>query len=430
MTLAERSRPSSLRPAPAPRASLTLPDDLAAERRRAIRVLLASPLLVAERADPEDFAAVRRHFSWLRDWFAERTGWRLTLDGRAGVARLFKQVGDSADQTRGAVVPGASRRDFARRTYVLFCLACAELDQGAARQVLVSTLAHGITLRSAAEGIPVFDPTEYRERQGLVDALRALEALGVLRLTDGDLAGYLDHRGEQDGLYTIDRDRMARLVATNSVPSLAPSLEVLLAEPRAETTEARVRRTRHRLLRRLLDDPVVYEADLDEDELTYLRTQRVYIAATLDAAGLELERRAEGAAGIDRTGELSDQDFPATGTLGHATLLVAEYLTELAREAPNHEVTVARPQVVTFVSGAIERHRLYWSKARTDIPGAATRMTDAVTERLVASGLVRLDGSDLVPLAAIARYASTELDALAVVGLDLDAGPDALEAEV
>ena len=54
--------------------------DSPAERERAARALLMSPLLTAE-GDPEAFTLVRRHGEWLTDRFRHLLGYRLAIRG-------------------------------------------------------------------------------------------------------------------------------------------------------------------------------------------------------------------------------------------------------------------------------------------------------------------------------------------------------------
>jgi len=95
----------------------------------------------------------------------------------------------------------------------------------------------------------------------------------------------------------------------------------------------RNRALRHRLTRRLLDDPVVYYEELAEDERGYLVGQRHAITRRIeDATGLVSEMRAEGIAMVDPDDELTDVRMPEQRTDGHVTLLVAEYLA--TRDGP------------------------------------------------------------------------------------------------
>jgi uncharacterized protein (TIGR02678 family) len=405
------ARATRIRPARPSRA--LLPTEAAAERRRAIRALLASPILVEERADPEDWAAVRRHFVELRDWFAERVGWQLQFDGRSGIARLRKQVGwTNADETRGAVAPGQTHRPFERRAYVLFCLACAELDRTPGLQTLLTSLAERVTVRSATEGLRPFRRESYAERFALVDALRLLEQMGVLRLTEGDTERFVEETG--DALYTIDRDRLGRLVATPRVPSVATDVRDLVRETYPDTREGRARRTRHSLMRRLLDDPVVYEMDLDQDELTYLRSQRAPITAWLREAGLELERRSEGAAAIDPPGDLTDEDFPAGGTFGHAALLAAEFLAQRGRDGNGVYELVAWSELRAFAAVLIDQNRSHWRASVTSAPDGPDQLVEEIAARLVMFALARRQPDGLTPLPAVGRWRSTELNAVAL----------------
>ena len=65
----------------------------------------------------------------------------------------------------------------------------------------------------------------------------------------------------------------------------------------AGRSEARNRRLRSRLTRRLLDDPIVYNDELSEAERAYLTSQRAFLLAQIEeATGLVPEVRREGIA--------------------------------------------------------------------------------------------------------------------------------------
>ena len=62
----------------------------AVERARAIRELLAMPILNVA-TDPDRFGLAVRHHEWLAAWFETTCGWQLTVDIGAGFARLAKR---------------------------------------------------------------------------------------------------------------------------------------------------------------------------------------------------------------------------------------------------------------------------------------------------------------------------------------------------
>lgn len=379
------------------------------ERRRAVRALLMSPLLHAER-DLDAFRLVRRHADWLRQWFAHQAGWNLAVD--SGMARLRKVPATLDDGTRAA---RARRADppFSRRRYVLLCLALAGLET-ADRQIALGRLAE-LVLGSvaadpslAAAGI-TFDLDNRDQRRDLVAVVRLLLDLGVVRLVDGTDTDFVSGTG--DALYGIDRAALAAVMATRRAPSgidaddLDDRLDALTAEVAPATTDARNRAIRIHLTRRLLDDAVVYHDDLDDDTATYLTGQRHrLVTAVADATGLHPEIRAEGIAMVDDRGDATDLEVPDQGTDGHLTLLVAEHLADRLRDQPGGTVTTAELEVA--VADCITEHASHWRRDVRD-PGAEVRLASEVVDRLAAIGLVRIVPAGVVPRPAIARYAVT-----------------------
>ncbi len=92
----------------------------------------------------------------------------------------------------------------------------------------------------------------------------------------------------------------------------AGRIAALVDEYVPDSPEGKRTALRHRLARRLLDDPVLYHDELTHDEREYLVSQRGPLAYRLaQASGLTAELRAEGLALADADGELSDKHLPA-----------------------------------------------------------------------------------------------------------------------
>jgi uncharacterized protein (TIGR02678 family) len=390
--------------------------DVEGERRRAARALLTRPLLTA---GTEQFRLVRKHAAELAAWFTQETGWRLVVDTQT--ARLFKTPARLRDHTRPALTP-KTRVPFTRRRYVLLCLALAVLERSDA-QITLGRLAEGV-LTGAADPALAEAGIEFRlerreERSDLVAAVRVLLELGALRRVAGDEEAFLTAPGpadaapgksvrtDSDVLYDVERRVLAELLATTRGPSTVGEagferrLAALTAEPAPDTDELRLRALRHRLTRRLLDDPVVYYAELSEEERAYLVSQRHAIARRInELTGLVGELRAEGVAMVDPDDELTDVRMPEQGTDGHVTLLIAAYLA-----------TAARPQSVFELTRLVRRlaieHRAYWRKSATE-PAAAADLVAQALARLEALDLIDYVGDEretVAPKAAIARYA-------------------------
>lgn len=379
----------------------------AAERRRAVRALLVQPLLCAGGDDAEAFALVRRHVDYLRAFFSKHLGWTLEVD--SGLARLRKVPADLSDGTRPA-------RDvktdipFSRRRYVLLCLALCALER-AERQTTLGRLAEEIVRESQAEALSAagmaFDLKSQDQRRDLVSVVRFLLSMRVLVRVQGDEQQYLSDRG--DVLYDVERPALIALVNVRRPPSLiretdwSRRLAALSAEPRPDTPEGRNQFLRAQLMRRLIDDPVVYYRDLSEEELSYLTSQRPFLSRTLEeATGLLPEARAEGLLFCDDRGDCTDLGMPEEGTRGHLTLLLAEYLA--ARLRSQGELPVPLPDLVRHVELLIAQHKSHWSREVTQA-GAASALTIEALERLEALRLCRCADGSVIPRPAIARYA-------------------------
>lgn len=371
-----------------------------AERRRAARALLRRPLLPS--TDPA-FGAVKRQSVWLRDWFARETGWHVQVDPET--VRLRKRPADLDDGTRPAMsAPGQPLR---RRRYVLLCLALAALERSDA-QTTLGRLAESVLAGAAdpdlgAAGVRL-DLDTREDRADLVAAVRVLLALGVLRRVAGDETGYV--HGPGDALYDVDRRVLSGLLVTGRGPSTvdATGLDERLAlaadELVADTDEARTRAVRHRLTRRLLDDPVVYYSDLTDDETAYLSSQRAAVLRRIrEATGLVEEVRAEGIALVDPAGRdaLSDVTMPEEGTDGHVTLLLAEHLAAFDGAA------VPLAALESHAAALAVEHRTHWRKG-SDEPAAVAELTARAVDRLAALRLADRDDDGVRALPAIARF--------------------------
>jgi uncharacterized protein (TIGR02678 family) len=379
-----------------------IPAEEQAQRRTALRSLLAKPLLVAD-TDSETLVLVRRHLAELREWLSRETGWRLVADSET--ARLFKTAPVLSDASHPA--RGYNKEPFGRRRYVTLCLALSVLARADA-QTTLGGLADDV-LTAAAE--PELAGGGFRltldsraDRSDLVAVVRLLLSWGVLSRVAGDEEAYLS--AGADVLYDVRRPVLSVLLSGTRGPSTVTAvpfedrLAELTAEPVAETDELRNQALRRRLTRRLLEDPVVYYDELDEDERGYLLSQRHAITRRIeDATGLVSEMRAEGIAMVDPEDELTDVRMPEQRTDGHITLLVAEDLA--------HREQATLDELRAFVRQSAAEHATYWRKGVTEA-GAETELLAIALEKLSALRLVQVDGSVVRRRPAIARFALDE----------------------
>jgi uncharacterized protein (TIGR02678 family) len=361
------------------------------ERRRALRALLRRPMLPSAGETSEEYTLVRRHSEWLKDWLMNFPAWELHVDPQ--VARLRKTPGD-LDETRPAV-DRASGTIFTRRRYVFLCLAFAAL-QRSDRQTTLSEVTRKIVELIAADpelqasGV-VVDLANYDHRRDLVHAIRLLIDLGVLDKLDGEEREFLNRQDMPDALYEINHPALSAVWNLPASPSAAVQRR---QGGLADDLLAQRQSIRARLVRGLLDDPILYLHDLDEEERTYLAEHRGYLLRQIqEATGLVAEIRSEGIAMMDDEGDLTDLKLPAdadNAADGQLSLILAQRLAESARADPGSAIP-------------LEVLEEYVQRELRD-SGAKAWLMDAVW-RLQGLRLLELTPAGVVPLPACARYA-------------------------
>ena len=155
---------------------------------------------------------------------------------------------------------------------------------------------------------------------------------------------------------------------------------------------------RHHVSRRLVEDPVVYAFELDD------RSELARGPALAEWLGLEAERRREGTALIDGEFEpLSDVRFPAARPwTRQVALLLAERICQRVRGG---QPRMSCEDLVDDCRTLLER----WGEALCgESPEEMAARGVAILE---AMRLVRREGSDVLPLAAIARFNHVDMTA-------------------
>jgi uncharacterized protein (TIGR02678 family) len=384
---------------------------LEAQRVAAFRALLMRPLL---RTDRSEFSLVRSHFSELRKRCADLLGYELVL--RADHARLRKLSVD-VDVTRPAsIVPSTKEKvapdrwhPFTPRHYALFALTLAALER-TPPQTTISLLARSVGELAREEAIPLdFERREHRK--ALAEAVELLVHLGVLVLEDGESDVWVrsDSRGEE-ALYAVRHGELSDLLVARRLSACSSAADVIsTAEDYPPTDEGRRNRLRHRLARRLVEEPVLYLDELPEDERAYYASsQRPHLDARVaEFTGLQAERRLEGTAMVEpaqQSRALTDLRFPFKLTDRQVALLLCVPLTEAHDEGQNG---LSRAWLMREVRLLVERYGANWGRSAN--PDEVSALLDEALRVLVAMKLVAIDDELVRPRPALARFQSPEV---------------------
>jgi uncharacterized protein (TIGR02678 family) len=290
-----------------------------AEYQKAVRLVLRHPLVTSSYPDQAALATVRRWAPQLRADLSEVLGYAVVLTG--DTARLRRSQ-DTLDDTRPAL--SRAKRPFDRRRYAYLALTLAALGRSGA-QIALSELADAVAADAGRIDGLGMDTGRKPDRDAFVDAVSWLEERCALRMADGSALEWANDPERAEALYDIDREVVAAVWQPSRVLQHLRSVTELLdqgsARGLAQGREAQRRAAARRARRLVLEQPVVYYADVDESLRGQLRSPA--LAEDLERlTGLALERRAEGVALVDIGRRLSDTVFPSGGTVAQAALLL------------------------------------------------------------------------------------------------------------
>ncbi|MFJ1754621.1 TIGR02678 family protein [Kitasatospora sp. NPDC088134] len=361
-----------------------------------VRALLRRPLVKGSSGQGQVVALARKHHVELRAWFDHHLGWPLYVERDR--VRLYKIPADPGRP--GPPVPSA-------RQCVLYCLALAAIED-AGQQTVISHLAERIgALTAAHPAIRQFDAAQLAERRDLVAAIRLLVRDGVLAptrdtgLTATDERGYVE--GVSDALYDVGHRAAALLLSSPTPPAQATGPDGLLAVDDGFAPAGVEQTSRHAVMRRLVDHPVVYLDELSAEERRYLLDHRREVLQALRGGlGVRVEVRQEGWAVIDD--ELTDEPLLGQKTASFGALLLADRLFhEVAAKAPESRyVSEAR---LLELAAPVGEQLLRVVQNLDRKPITADRLVEVAVPILIGFGLVAESiGGGIEIRPALARY--------------------------
>lgn len=391
-----------------------------ASYQRAVRIVLANPLVTEVYPDRDALPLVRRWAAELREDLSETFGYRLEMSRTT--ARLLRSI-DALDATQPAKT--ATDRPFDRRRYAYLALTLAALGR-AGTQVALSELADTVAVDATRIDGLGLSRERAVDRAAFVDAVAWLETRGAVKLADGSARRWADDPDAGEALYDIDRDVVAAVYRPTRILQHLRSVTALLTVPMANSRDTRRREAGQRARRALVEQPVVYWAELDENARNILRGPHA-VPDVERITGLSAERRAEGVTLVDTSGALSDRRFPGAGTVAQTALLLvgevadriedvdAPGLIRMAAPAPGAASLAAAVDAGLPTAGILDELAETVSRAEPD------KETEAPTHPLLEDGWLRTTMAGLLD-----RYGSTfaaawraDPDRLLAAALDL-----------
>lgn len=306
-----------------------------ADYQRAVRLLLRHPLITAHWPDDRALPRIRRFAAVLRQDLADAFGYRLELHG--ATARLVR-VTDRLDPDQPAL--SRTGRVFDRQRYAYLALCLAVLGR-AGIQITLSELADSVAADANRITGLGLDADRGADRRAFVDAVGWLEERGALRTADGSSAAWASDPGTGEALYDIARDVVLALFRPTRVLQHIESAAALLTRSAASSGTAERRAVAQLARRTVVEQPVVYYTDVDQQTANHLRGSALAVDL-LRLTGLRLERRAEGVLLVDTT-NLSVERFPGTGSVAQVAVLLAAEMADRVGDPDRRRVRRIEP---------------------------------------------------------------------------------------
>ena len=384
--------------------------------------LLSRPWLVKQ-DHPDEFILIKDHYEYLRDWFHEHAGysllvtrWFAKLDKVPGVFRSWMGI-DSFHQPR----------DYALFTYGLWYLE-AKSD---GEQFLLTEMVEAIRNHLLGSNFGV-DWTLYAHRLSMVRALKKLRSLGVLASIEGEETGWARDGATANVLY--EASPLARYVLRRFPRELMAYGEIdELYEVEQTATvltsdemmyNADVRSRRHKVFRRLLMEPVVYDFEWTDEERRYAQTQRSWIMSQMDEmVGLEGRRFREGLY-FYWPELLAEMDlFPTQSAASDVTMQFAAKLREMLTAGPDRYPRdeygcfhLTRGEFEGILLAIRETSEEYWTKDHRE--KLTTQLANDILTHMAEWNLASPDDSGgILLLPGLSRYCGNY-----VVGNGLNGG--------
>jgi len=331
------------------------------EKQQCVQALL-NRNWVAKEDDPELFQLIKSHYDVLRDWFQEHCGFTLL------VTRQFAKL----EKVPGKARPWMGFDNFLQpRDYALFAYGLWFLEgMGENDQFLLTEMVEEIREHLISQDV-FLDWTLYDHRLSMARALRLLKDIGVLTAVDGDELEWARSGGMQNNVL-YECSPWSRYVLRRFPRDLNSYKDInFLGEGiYADTPEGQLKRRKHRVYRRLLQEPIVYDWEWTEDERYYVLTQRRSIIDQLEnMLGLEGQRYREALVFFhpDLTGESAL--FPTGRGISDLALILGGELRRMLAAGQDGicldekgRVEIDWVRLEGIILRIREKHREYWSK--------------------------------------------------------------------
>ncbi|OPJ60962.1 TIGR02678 family protein [Clostridium oryzae] len=273
---------------------------------------------IPKERDKELYYSIKDSIPAFRNFLSEKLGYSIIIN--PDVIKLEKLPGKAEEWM------GISEFENIME-YAFLCILLMFLeDKGKDEQFVLSQVTEFI--QGNYDGEEKVDWTLYRHRRHLIKVLRFAADIGIISVDDGEEKDFVSS-AETEVLY--ESTGLSRYLVRNFTTSILnyTSYREIENEEWGEADTDRGIVRRHRVYRRLLMSPVVYNEGSEDADYDYIKKQRSMIANDLEAfLGYDLHVHRNGALVVLNDDKYLKDTFPCGKAISDVVLLFSSLITE------------------------------------------------------------------------------------------------------
>jgi len=335
---------------------------------------------ILRKESPELYFKVKDRLPEFKEFFREKLGYQLIVN--PVLIKVEKLPG------KEQVWMGIQAFD-SPVVYGVFTLVLMYLEELTAEEQFVLSQVTDYIQQQCPENFKI-DWTLFRHRQALIKAMRFCVEEGLILLSDGDDSGFTSNLEEVAVLYEntgASKYFMRRFSVDINRLDLSSDLESF--EWQGEERDRGLMR-RHRVYRRLVMEPVVYDTGKDDQDYLYIKNQRSVIAHDLDKyLNAQLHLHLNGAIVLLSENIHHSECLPNRKNISDIVLQFCSQLRLLMINNEDEDIndTISIVQWDHALIKLKDCYGLGWSKKYREMGLKALR--DEILYEMVAFGLVR-----------------------------------------
>jgi len=318
---------------------------------------------ILKREEPDLYFSLKDQSKQFVDFFKDKLGYALIIN-----PLLIK-----LEKLPGKTQPWMGIRTFETpQAYLFLCYILMFLeDREPEEQFILSQITDHIKAQPT-EGEPV-DWTIYQQRRALIKVLEFTKSEGLILVSDGNDSDFISSQGSVEVLYenTGASKYFVRRFPFDITQVNTPA-EFERVDWQSEDADRGILR-RHRVYRRLILEPVVYQQGSDDQDYLYIKNQRSVIAHDFDAfLGADLQVHKNGAMLIFPEGQLVTDSIP---NRKNSSDIVLQICFEVRKAVENgsfirqetDKIPLSRVKWDAFIEQVRETYLEGWSKGYRDM---------------------------------------------------------------